>query len=92
MYRWDFEDFISVFIISLLSYGFIALVKTMVARCKAQITTESGISNLTIKKDILDAVKLLFGAQVVCLLFYVTPAINENIKILLSLAIRAKGL
>jgi hypothetical protein len=84
---WDFEDFIMVFIVSLLSYGFIGLVKNMVAKYKAQAVTAEGRPNIIIKKDILDAVKLLFGAQVVCLLFYITPAINENIKIILSLAV-----
>lgn len=87
MYRWDFEDFIIVFIISLLSYGFIALVKNMVAKYKAQVSLAGDSPNLVVRKDILDAIKLLFGAQVVCLLFYITPAINENIKILLSLVL-----
>lgn len=88
----DFEEllalmFVMVFPMCLISYGLIALVKNMVARYKEQMTTESARPNITIKKDILDAVKLLFGAQVLCLLFYITPAINENIKIVLSLAI-----
>lgn len=82
---WDFEDFVMVFIVSLLSYGLIALIKNMMAKYKAHVAI--GKPNLIVKKDILDAIKLLAGAQVVCLLFYITPAINENIKILLSLAI-----
>jgi len=87
----DFEElvmlFIMIFPMCLISYGLIALVKNMLARYKTQVKTESGRPNLIIKKDILDAIKLLFGAQVVCLLFYITPAINENVKILLSLAL-----
>ncbi|MBE5812716.1 MAG: hypothetical protein E7314_03590 [Clostridiales bacterium] len=87
----DFEElimlFIMIFPMCLISYGIIILVKNMVAKYKAQISKEDGRPNITIRKDILDAVKLLFGAQVICLLFYITPAINENIKIILSLAV-----
>jgi len=52
--------------------------KKMVLRYEKQISTER-------KKNMLNAVKLLFGAQVIGLLFYITPVINENIKIILSL-------
>lgn len=87
----DLEDlimlFIMVFPMCLISYGLITFVKNKVAKYKAQTAIVGGRPNLTIKKDILDAVKLLFGAQVLCLLFYITPAINENIKIVLSLAV-----
>ena len=60
---WDFEDFFMVFIMSLLSYGLIAIVKSMVAKFKAQTLTGDGRTNIMAKKDILDAIKLLFGAQ-----------------------------
>ena len=39
------------------------------------------------KKSLLDMIKILVGAQMIGLLFYVTPAINENIKIIASLAV-----
>lgn len=70
---------------SLMIYGFITLVRNIIAKYKEKISDEDGKPNFVIKKDILDAVKLLFGAQVLCLLFYITPVINENIKIVLSL-------
>lgn len=39
------------------------------------------------KQNLLNMIKILVGAQMIGLLFYVTPAINENIKIIASLAI-----
>lgn len=66
-------------------YGLVCAVKKAVAKAKQKMTKEE--VPFETKKNILDAVKLLFGAQVIGLLFYVTPAINENIKIILSLII-----
>jgi len=70
----------------LVIYALISIGKKVVSKLKQKFTNEEKISYMR-KKNILDAVKLLFGAQVVGLLFYITPAINENIKIALSLII-----
>ena len=57
----DFEELIMLFIIilpmCLISYGLIALVKNMVAKYKAQVTTTDGRTSIVVKKDILDAFK-----------------------------------
>lgn len=72
--------------LSLMVYGLITLINKIVVKYKEKQSEESK-PKFVLNKDILDAIKLLFGAQVVCLLFYITPAINENVKILLSLAL-----
>ena len=52
-------------------------------------TPDSSTKKLTYeqKQNLLNMIKILVGAQMIGLLFYVTPAINENIKIIASLAI-----
>lgn len=52
-------------------------------------TPDSSTKKLTYeqKQNLLNIIKILVGAQMIGLLFYVTPAINENIKIIASLAI-----
>lgn len=87
----DLEELVMLIILvsgfSLMIYGLITLIKNIISKYKENISALDARPNLVVKKDILDAIKLLFGAQVVCLLFYITPAINENIKIILSLAV-----
>jgi len=87
----DFEELAILMVLvagfSLMVYGLITLVKNIAKKCKAIGTDKSGTISVEKKKDILDVIKLLFGAQVIGVLFYITPAINENIKIILSLGV-----
>lgn len=88
----DLEELVMLIIVvsgfSLMVYGLITLIKNIVAKWKENYN-ENDVDKpkLELTKNVLDAIKLLFGAQMIGLLFYITPAINENIKIVLSLAV-----
>ena len=87
----DFEELATLIILisgfSLMVYGLITLIKNIVKKIKEINANKGGKTSIENKNEILTILKLLFGAQVIGVLFYVTPAINENIKIILSLGI-----
>ena len=74
-------------------YGIFVLIRRGYRSALSNLTKDNaevnGKKRLTYeqKKSFLDIVKLLVGAQLVGLLFYITPVINENIKIIASLLI-----
>jgi len=90
--RYMLEDILEV-IIPLLSFGALIYVVILFGKAcyKKLITAITGNSEGKFtyeqKKNILNIIKIFVGAQVISLLFYITPTINENIKIFLSLLI-----
>lgn len=85
----EFLEFaIPVLIFCAVIYGAILLVK-LVCKKIVEVITGNADGKLTYKqkKKVLNVIKILAGAQVVGFVFYCTPVINENIKILLSMLI-----
>jgi len=86
------ESAIPGVILLLVIYGVFRFVKFSYRKIKLEITgTENGKLTVEQKKKILNVIKIFGGTQVIGLLFYATPVINENIKILISVLIMLIG-
>lgn len=85
-------------------YGIFKLIKYGYRQIVSEIIEESDVKGndeitnnipkkLTYKqkKTLLDIIKVIVGAQMIGLLFYITPVINENIKIIASLVVTLGG-
>lgn len=73
-------------------YGIIRLAKFCYRSIKERILgTPDGKLTYEQKKNLLNVIKLLGGAQLIGLVFYITPTINENLKILVSILIVLGG-
>lgn len=72
-------------------YGCWKLIKMLLIRLKDEFPGNDGCFTYEGKKNLLNMIKILVGAQMIGFLFYVTPAINENVKIIVSLTITIGG-
>lgn len=73
-------------------YGIIHFVKICYRKIKEKVTgSPNGKFTYEQKKKLLNVIKLLGGAQLIGLVFYITPTINENLKILVSILIVLGG-
>ena len=79
-------------IFKLIKYGYRQIVSEIAGEELVNQDVYSNINGSTKltykqKKSLLDIIKIIVGAQMIGLLFYITPVINENIKIIASLAV-----
>jgi len=80
-------------VIGVAIYGAYNLIKLGYKKAMNNFTKDNnGKLTYEQKKNLIDVIKLFSGAQVIGLLFYATPAINENIKIIVSLLLTLVGI
>lgn len=101
MYIYDLADLVGYFlglaipgaILLAALWGIFILIRRGYRRVMTELTKNNaevnGKRKLTYeqKEGILNIIKLIVGSQLIGVLFYITPAINENIKIIVSLLI-----
>jgi len=74
-------------------YGAYNLIKLCYKKAMNHFTKDTnGKLTYEQKKNLIDVIKLFSGAQVIGLLLYATPAINENIKIIVSVLVTLAGI
>ena len=87
------SEIFTLIVLGVAIYGAYNLIKLCYKKAMNHFTKDTnGKLTYEQKKSLIDVVKIFSGAQVIGLLFYVTPAINENIKIIVSLLLTLVGI
>jgi len=89
----NMSEIFTLIVLVVAIYGAYNLIKLCYKKAMNHFTKDTnGKLTYEQKKNLIDVIKLFSGAQVIGLLLYATPAINENIKIIVSVLVTLAGI